>query len=74
MNACGKSDNPIGPENSPNKGDGAPPPAEGTEERGLTKGNPRRQTRTRTQSRRFLQQALDRVRQAATPPVRQYPR
>jgi group II intron reverse transcriptase/maturase len=35
------------------------------EERGRAKGNPRQQTRSRTQSRRNLQQALERVRQAA---------
>ncbi len=65
MNGRGKSDRPIVPEKQPNKGDGAPPSAEVVEERGLAKGNTEQQTRSRAQSRERLQQALDRVRQAA---------
>jgi group II intron reverse transcriptase/maturase len=60
-----KSDSPILPEKLPNKGWGAPQPAEGVEGRGLAKGNPVQQTRSRTQSRKGLQQALERIRQAA---------
>lgn len=65
MNGSGKSDRPIVPGKSPNKGRGAPRPAEEMEGRGLTKGNPRQQTRHRAQNRERLQQALRRVRQAA---------
>jgi len=39
MNGCGKSDSPIVPVKSSNKGCGAPLPAERVEGRGLTKGN-----------------------------------
>ena len=39
MNGCGKSDSPIVPVKSSNKGCGAPPPAERVEGRRLTKGN-----------------------------------
>jgi hypothetical protein len=39
MNKRGKSDSPIVPEKLPNKGSGAPRPAEEVEERGLAKGN-----------------------------------
>ncbi len=39
MNGCGKSDSPIVPVKSSNKGCGAPLPAERVERRGLTKGN-----------------------------------
>ena len=65
MNGRGKSDRPIVPGKSPNKGRGAPRSAEGTEGRGLAKGNPRQQTRHRAQNRDCLQKALKRVRQAA---------
>ena len=67
MNERGKSDSPIGPEKLPNKGCGALRPAEEVEGRGLAKGNPVQQTRsrTRTQSRKDLQRALERIRQAA---------
>jgi len=41
------------------------PTAEGVEERGLAKGNPRQQNTSRTQSRADVQSALERVRQAA---------
>lgn len=73
MHEHGESDSPIVPEKLANKG--VPRegkflpkafPAEQVEERGLAKGNSRQQTKSRTQSRRDLQQALDRVRQAAT--------
>ena len=65
MNERGKSDSPIGPEKLPNKGGGALRPAEEVEERGLAKGNPVQQTRSRTQSRKDLQRALERIRLAA---------
>jgi hypothetical protein len=54
MNERGKSDSPIVPGKLPNKGCGALQPAEGVEERGLAKGNPIQQTRSRTQSRKDL--------------------
>lgn len=65
MNGHGKSDSPIVPGKPPNKRDGAPAPAEGVEERGLAKGNPPRQTSSRTQRRKELHHALERIRQAA---------
>ncbi len=66
MNGQGKSDSPVVPENSPNKGGGhRPPPAEGKEGRGLAKGNSPEQTTPRTLGRARVQQALGRVRQAA---------
>ncbi len=70
MNGQGKSDSPIVPENSPNKGGrGKPscpvPSAEGREGRGLAKGNSPEQTTPRTQGRVRVQQALGRVRRAA---------
>jgi group II intron reverse transcriptase/maturase len=65
MNGRGKSDGPIVPKKSPNKGTGAPVQAEGMEGRGPAKGNPGRQTRVRAQHRRALQNALNRIRQAA---------
>ncbi len=66
MDERGKSDSPIVPEKPPNKGRGAPWPAEAVEERGLAQGNPVRPTRDRAQDRESLQSALDRVRQAAS--------
>jgi len=66
MNGRGKSDRPIVPKKPANKGEGAPSPAERVEGRGLAKGNPWRQTRDRTQRRAYLQQALGRIRQAAS--------
>ncbi len=51
MYGCGKSDSPIVAEKPLNKGWGAPQPAEEVEPRGLTKGNPLRQIRSRTQRR-----------------------
>jgi hypothetical protein len=74
MNERGKSDSPILPGKLPNKGWGAPQSAEGVEGRGLAKGNPVQQTRSRTQSRKDLQQALERIRQAVATPARLYPR
>lgn len=65
MNERGKSDSPIVPEKLSNKGCGALQPAEGVEERGLAKGNPIQQTKSRTQSRRDLQHAVERIRQVA---------
>jgi hypothetical protein len=49
-------------EKLPNKGSGAPQPAEGAEGRGLAKGNLVQQNRVRTQRRDALQLALDRIR------------
>jgi group II intron reverse transcriptase/maturase len=65
MNGHGESDRPIVPKKLPNKGSGAPQPAEEVEGRGRTKGNPRQRNRDRAQHRASLQQALDRIRQAA---------
>ena len=65
MNERGKSDSSILPVKLPNKGCGAPQPAEEVEGRGLAKGNPGQQTRFRTQGRSDLQHALVRIRQAA---------
>ena len=65
MNGRGKSDDPVVPGNPANKGGGAPRPAERGEGRGSAKRNPPRRTRDRTQRRASLQQALDRIRQAA---------
>jgi len=66
MNERRKSDRPIVPGKPSNKGRGTPRPAERVEERGRAEGNPRQQTRSRTQRRADLQQALERVRQAAS--------
>jgi len=70
MNGQGKSDSPVVPENSPNKGSTGKwscpvPPAEGREGRGLAKGNSPEPTTPRTQGRIGVQQALGRVRRAA---------
>jgi len=65
MNGRGQSDGSVVPRKSPNKGRGAPRPAEGVEGRGPAKGNSRRQTSLRAQERERLQQALARVRQVA---------
>jgi len=96
MHERGKSDDPIVPKKSPNKGGvgegashgnpytgtkGETPdtakgepngrgsnrarPAEGMEERGSAKGNPRERNMRRTQGRERVQQALERVRQVA---------
>lgn len=65
MDNHGKSDRPVVPEKLPNKGSGAPRPAEEMEGRGRAKGNPAQQTRGRTQWRETLQHVLERIRQAA---------
>jgi len=65
MNGPGKSDRSTVPEKPSNKGHAAARPAERVEGKDLAKGNSGQQTRSRTQSRARLQQALDRVRQAA---------
>lgn len=65
MNAHEKSDNPIVPEKRTNKESSTLFSAETAEGRGLAKGNSRKQTRTRAQDRRGLQQALARVRKVA---------
>jgi RNA-directed DNA polymerase len=63
MNEHGKSDRPVVPVKSPNQA--GQPAAEGTEGRGLAKGNPPQQNATRTPSRNDALSALERVRQAA---------
>ena len=63
MNEQGKSDRPVVPANSPNKA--GQPVAEGTEGRGLVKGNLLEQNALRTPSRVSVHSALERVRQAA---------
>jgi RNA-directed DNA polymerase len=62
-NGFGKSDRPTVPEKSPNKA--GQPAAEGTEGRGLAKGNLPEQNASRIQSRSNAPSALGRVRQAA---------
>jgi RNA-directed DNA polymerase len=62
-NGSGKSDRPTVPEKSPNKT--GQPAAEGTEGRGLAKGNLPEQNASRIQSRSNAPSALGRVRQAA---------
>src|SRR6266498_4049728 len=63
MDGRGKSDSPVIPEKSPNKA--GQPVAEGTEGRGLAKGNLPQQNASRTPSRKDAPSALERVRQAA---------
>lgn len=65
MNGSGKSDRPVVPRKPPNKAAGTPAAAEGVEERGLAKGNPRQFPRSRTQSRGMLRRKLWRIRQVA---------
>ena len=65
MYAGGKSDSPIVPEKPANKADGAPSAAEPAEGRGLAKGNPREQTRSRILRREILQHELSGIRQVA---------
>lgn len=65
MNGRRKSDSSVVPGKPPNNGCGAPQPAEEVEGRGLAKGNPAKQTRSRAQNRQDLQHALDRIRRAA---------
>src|SRR3984893_15248140 len=62
-NGLGKSDRPTVPGKSPNNA--GQPAAEGTEERGLAKGNLPQQNVSRTPSRNDTTSALERVRQAA---------
>src|ERR1700693_5540312 len=64
INGPGKSDRPVVPEKSPNKA--GQPVAEGTEGRGLAKGNLPQQNASRTPSREDASSALERVRQAAS--------
>jgi len=66
MHEHGKSDKPIVPKKSANKGGHRSgwTSAEPMEGRGLAKGNPDQQNRTRTPDM-DLQQALDRIREAA---------
>ena len=63
MHGPGKSDSPIVPRKPPNES--GRPAEEAVEGRGLTKGNPRQQNASRTQSRAGAPSALERVRQAA---------
>lgn len=63
MNDHGKSDSPAVPVKSPNNA--GQPVTEGTEGRGLAKGNLRQQNASRTPSRVDALSALERVRQAA---------
>ena len=65
MHDCGKSDSPIVPEKSANKGIERSVLAEQREERGLAKRNSCEQNRDRTQCREDLQSELARVRQIA---------
>ena len=62
-NGPGKSDRPTVPKKSPNNA--GQPAAEGTEGRGLAKGNLPQQNASRTPSRKDAPRALERVRQAA---------
>src|SRR5215831_18995716 len=62
-NGPGKSDRPTVPERFPNNA--GQPAAEGTEGRGLAKGNLAQQNASRTPSREDALSALERVRQAA---------
>src|SRR5438034_11673888 len=62
-NGPGKSDRPTVPGKSPNNA--RQPAAEGTEGRGLAKGNLLEQNASRTPSRTDAPSALERVRQAA---------
>ena len=65
MNERGKSYGGIVLEKQPNKGGGAPSPAEVVEERAPTKGNPSYQNRSRVQNRKDLRSAEERIRQVA---------
>ena len=68
MNERGKSDRPIVPKKSPNKGDVAASPAEGAEGRGLAKENPLRQNQPiGHRAAPGWQNALERIRQAERP-------
>src|SRR5437899_11689578 len=63
MDGRGKSDSPVVPEKSPNKAGQSV--AEGTEGRGLAKGNLPQENASRTPSRKDAPSGLGRVRQAA---------
>lgn len=63
MNDRGKSDRPIVPGKPSNKGAGAPVSAEEVEVRCLAKGKTHQFPRVRTQSRRALNEGLERIRQ-----------
>lgn len=65
MNGHRKSDRPIVPEKHLNNGSLNGQPAEGVEERGLTKKNPMTPHMYRTQGRERMQMGCDRVRKAA---------
>ena len=67
MHGCRESDSSIVPAKRPTNGRcrELTPPAEAVEGRELAKGKAVEQTRGRTQRRRALHQALDRIRQAA---------
>jgi group II intron reverse transcriptase/maturase len=63
MHGHGRSDSPVVPTKFPNKA--GEPAAEGTEGRGLAKGNPSQHTAPRAQDRIGAPSALERVRQVA---------
>ena len=66
MNGHGKSDRPVVPPKPPNKGDGAPSPAEGVEGRGLAKENLLRQNQSNgLRAAPDWPNELERIRQAA---------
>jgi RNA-directed DNA polymerase len=65
MHEHGKSDRPTVLGKPSNKDAGAPASAEGVEGEGLAAGKTRRFPRVRTQSRRALQEGLERIRQAS---------
>ena len=65
MHGMKKSDEAIVPVKAANKG--AQTPAESPEGRASTKGNLRDQSTHRTQGRDGVSQAVERIRQAATP-------
>ena len=70
MNGPRQSDRSVVPKKAVNKGGAEALPAESLEGRDLPKGNPQEHTNRRTQDRERLQQALERVRQAAKNHIR----
>ena len=82
MNEHGKSDGPIVPQTPANNGGGnrfdmshpAASPAEQVEGRGPAKGNLLRGSEDRTQNRKSLQVALERIRKVGVTPGRHDPR
>ena len=70
MDGRGKSDSPIVPQTPPNKGGGAPSPAEGAEGRGLAKGNPGQQSKPRTQCRTGADMARPKRARSGKPRIR----